>query len=187
MTTDPVECDDNVGPITISIARKVVPGREQDYEDWLHGAAAVVREFPGHMGVDVIRPTRGSREYVTIFRFDTYAHRRNWDESDVRRQWLERLDGIVEGEDEVRVGTGLEFWFSLPELPTVAPSPHKMAFVLFIVVFSLLLPLSALANALLGDWPPPLRMLITVLIQVALMTYVVMPRVTKLLKNWLYD
>ena len=56
------------GPVTISVARRVVPGREADYEEWLRGITADALRFPGHMGVNVLRPTSGANEYVTIFR-----------------------------------------------------------------------------------------------------------------------
>lgn len=177
---------ENSGPVTISIVRKVVPGREADYEEWVRGITADALTFAGHLGVNVITPRPPSREYVTIFRFDTYEHLAAWKESPVRAGWLERLEGIVEGEDQERKGTGLEFWFSLPELPVSHPSPHKMALVLMVVVYSIVLLLYVLLTPLTHDWPYYLRALLGVVLQVTLMTYVVMPRVTRLLKGWLY-
>ena len=175
------------GPVTISIARQVVPGREADYEEWVRGITADALSFPGHMGVNVIKPTASSREYVTIFRYDSYAHMCAWRESELRKQWLQRLEGIVEGEDQERRGTGLEFWFSLPELPTAHPSPHKMATVLLVVVFVLVLMIKYLVAPFTGDWPESARLFLGVFLQVMLMTYLVMPRVTRMLKSWLYS
>ena len=177
---------ENTGPITISISRKVIPGKETDYEAWVQGITAEAVKFPGHMGVNVIRPTPPSREYVTIFRFDTFQHSRDWEDSAVRADWLTRLSGITEGEDAVEKATGLEFWFSLPELPAAHPSRHKMALVLFIVVYLMLTVINFLLAPLTGEWPGALRLMLTVLCQVLLMTYLVMPRVTRLLKSWLY-
>lgn len=175
------------GPVTVSVARKVVPGREADYEAWMKEITAKALEYPGHMGVNVIRPTSASNEYVTIFRFDTYAHSKAWEDSPVRAEFRAALDGIVEGEDEVRKGTGLEFWFSLPDLPTTNPSPHKMAVVLLIVVYTLVMTINAVLSMFATDWPTAARVFVTVFCQVLLMTYVVMPRVTRLLKDWLYS
>ena len=180
------ENSEQTGPVTISVARHVVPGRETDYENWMKGITAEALAFPGHMGVNVIRPTSGSREYVTIFRFDTYEHSKAWEDSNVRQEWLANLSGIVEGEDEVRKGTGLEFWFSLPELPMAHPSPHKMAVVLLVVVYTLVMSINLVLSTFADDWPTAARVFVTVFCQVLLMTYVVMPRVTRLLKNWLY-
>ncbi len=181
-----IESAEQSGPVTISVARQVVPGRERDYEDWVKGITAEAVKYPGHMGINVIRPTPGCQEYITIFRYDNYEHSKAWEESDVRAEWLEKLDGIVEGESEYRKGTGLEFWFSLPELPMAHPSPHKMALVLLIVVFVLVSAIRYLISTFAPGWPPVLQLFVTVFCQVMLMTYVVMPRVTRALRSWLY-
>ena len=182
MQTEP----ESTGPVTVSIARRVVPGREADYEEWLKGITADALLFTGHMGVNVLRPRSQSGEYVSIFRYDTYQHMMAWEDSPIRLKWLAKLEGIVEGEAKIRKGTGLEFWFSLPELPDSHPSPHKMAVVLLGVVFSLVLLLNFLLSPLIGDWPLLARVFVAVFCQVMLMTYVVMPRVTRLLKSWLF-
>ena len=104
----------------------------------------------------------------------------------MRAEWLERLEGITEGEDAIEKGTGLEFWFSLPELPAAHPSPHKMALVLVVVVYILVLAITLVLGPYISSWPMALRVLLAVVLQVLLMTYIVMPRVTRLLKAWLY-
>ncbi len=174
------------GPVTTSISRRIIPGREAAYEEWVTGITSEALKFPGHMGVNVLRPTSKSREYVTIFRYDSYEHMKAWEDSPIRTEWLAKLEGIIEGEERVHKGTGLEFWFSLPELPTSQPSPHKMALVLLFVVFTLVLLLNFFLSPLIGDWPLWARVFISVFCQVMLMTYVVMPRVTRLLKSWLF-
>jgi antibiotic biosynthesis monooxygenase (ABM) superfamily enzyme len=186
MKAETKENTNHTGPVTISIARKIVSGREADYEKWLKSLSAEAIEYPGHMGVNVIRPTAPSREYVTIFRFDTYEHSKAWEDSAIRKEWLGRLEGIVEGEVEVHTGTGLEFWFSLPELPVTHPSPHKMALVLLVVVFVLVLAIRTAMSTFAAEWPMVMQVFASVFCQVMLMTYVVMPRVTRLLQAWLY-
>ena len=186
MKAETKESTDQTGPVTISIARKIVSGREAEYENWLKSVSAEALAFPGHMGVNVIRPAGASREYVTIFRFDSYEHSKAWEDSAIREEWLERLQGVVEGEVEVREGTGLEFWFSLPELPVAHPSPHKMALILLVVVFVLVSATRFVLSIFASDWPMLAQSFATVFCQVMLMTYVVMPRVTQLLQGWLY-
>lgn len=175
------------GPVTTSIVRKVLPGRDSDYEAWLTGITAEAVEFPGHMGVNILRPGKDSRRYVTIFRFDSFEHSQSWEKSSIRKEWLNRLSNLVEGEDDVRKSTGLEFWFSLPELPAAHPSPHKMALVLLVVVFVLVVLINSLLSGFTDDWPIIIRVFVGVFLQVMLMTYLVMPRVSRVLKNWLYD
>jgi antibiotic biosynthesis monooxygenase (ABM) superfamily enzyme len=47
----------------MSIARTVVAGRESDYEIWLKGITADAVKYPGHMGVNVLRPRANDKEY----------------------------------------------------------------------------------------------------------------------------
>ncbi|MFA7429620.1 MAG: antibiotic biosynthesis monooxygenase [Rhodospirillaceae bacterium] len=187
MTADVFAQAGEEGPVTVSLARRVRPGREADYEAWISGVIAEAGNFPGHQGASVLRPRRPGGEYVIIYRFDTYAHCKAWEESTARAHWLERLDDMIEGEPQVKRVTGLETWFDLPEVPATAkPSPHKMALVLMVVVFILVWALNLLLGPFINNWPLPLRVLAVAIIQVLLMTYVVMPKVTKMLRGWLF-
>lgn len=176
------------GPVTVSIARKVRPGEEAAYERWISDIVAAAAAYPGHMGASVLRPgPETDNKYVIIYRFDTYAHCRAWEESGERRALLDQLEGMVEGEDDVKRVTGLEFWFDLPEVPAAAtPSPHKMALTLTVVVYLMLSVVQWALSPVTAGLPPALALLIVVAVQVVLLTYVVMPRVTRLLKAWLY-
>lgn len=83
--------------------------------------------------------------------------------------------------------TGLEFWFDPPKGTRVPqPSPHRMALVLVGVVFSLVMILGAVLGPLTPGWPEPLRVFIAVIIQVTLMTYVIMPRLTPMIARFIY-
>lgn len=177
--------------VTVSIARKVKPGAEKQYEDWLHRISDVAMKYPGHQGVHILKPssTTGG-EYVLIVGFSSYAHQKNWEESDQRQHFLDELDEkeLIEGCTKIKKVSGLEFWFTLPEVPSNAvPNRHKMALVLMIVVFSLLLSINFLLDPWLAILPPIFKLAIMVMGQVVLMTYLVMPAVTRLLKNWLYQ
>ena len=66
----------DLGPLTVVVTWRVRRGREREFEAWRHEMAATALRFPGHMGIDVMRPSGDDPEYVVIFRFDTYAHLR---------------------------------------------------------------------------------------------------------------
>ncbi len=175
-------------PVTVSVSRRIVKGREADYEDWVHGIAEAAAEFVGHQGVNILRPSAqtGGR-YVMIYRFDREDHAAAWENSAERAHWIAKLDGIAEAGVERRRVTGLEVWFDLPEVPVNAHAPrHKMAMILVIVVFSLVYPMQIFLGPLMSDLPHWSRTLVIVVIQVLLMTYLVMPRVTALLRRWLF-
>ena len=86
-------------PVTVSVSRKVIPGKESEYEAWLSDISQVAAGFAGHMGVYVLRPSDATRgEYVAIYRFDTYEHALHWEESKERAAWIKKLAPLVEGE-----------------------------------------------------------------------------------------
>ncbi len=175
-------------PVTVSVSRRVKPGKEKDYENWLGGISQAGAKYPGHLGVNVLRPCDATKgEYVVIYRFDKYENAQRWEESDERASWIEKLGPLVEGEATRKRVTGLEFWFDLPSIPvTMTPSKHKMALILLVVVYTLVLLLSTLLQPLIADFPVWAKLLVVIPIQVLLMTYLVMPRVTSLLKDWIY-
>lgn len=176
-------------PVTVSVSRKVVPGKERDYEAWLSGISKTSASFPGHMGINVLRPCDATKdEYVVIYRFDNYENASRWEGSEERAEWLEKVEPLVVGEATRKRVTGLEFWFDLPSIPaTMVPSKHKMALILFVVVYTLVLLLSTFLAPLIGELPTWGKLLVVIPIQVLLMTYIVMPRVTSLLKTWIYS
>lgn len=175
-------------PVTVSVSRKVLPGQEQAYEAWIKGVSAEAAKYPGHLGIGVLRPSKGTNdEYVLIYRFDTYEHGRAWEDSAERHAWVEKLDGIAAGEATYKKITGLEFWFDLPSVPVAAkPAAYKMAITLIVVVFALVYPMQMTIGVWLSDVPLWARTLLIITLQVLMMTYVVMPHVTRLLKPWLY-
>ena len=166
------------GPITTTVTRRVRAGHEARYEQFLEGIISAAREFPGHLGVEVFRPQSAAGEYRTVYRFDSEEH---------LRAWLERAEPHVIGPMRSSFVTGLETWFTLPGQPGVAsPPPYKMALLTWITIFPLITTIVALTGPLLRDLPLAVRLGITTALTVPLMTWVVMPRVTRLLHRWLY-
>ena len=83
--------------------------------------------------------------------------------------------------------TGLETWFTLPGQPGAAPPPPRTtALLTWITIFPLITAIVAISGPALEDLPLAERLGITTALTVPLMTWVVMPRVTRLLHRWLY-
>jgi antibiotic biosynthesis monooxygenase (ABM) superfamily enzyme len=60
------------GPVTTTVTRRVKPGHEAFYEQFLEGIISAASQFPGHLGVEVFRPqSAATGEYRTVYRFDT--------------------------------------------------------------------------------------------------------------------
>ncbi len=173
-------------PVTVIVTRTAKAGKVAEFEQWMEGIIHAAMKFQGFAGINVIRPQDPARpEYVIIFHFDTYENLARWENSPERREWAERGRSVVEGEPKIERRTGLEFWFT-PSPGTPPPQRHKMVIVLVAVISSLLATVLPLIQLATEDLHPVLRLVIGVAIMVLLMTYVVMPAITRLLRPWLY-
>jgi antibiotic biosynthesis monooxygenase (ABM) superfamily enzyme len=175
-------------PVTVVVTRRVRPGAEAAYEAWLGRLLVAAKDLRGYLGADVQRPSStGPREYTSIFRFSTVADLRAFEESEVRRRALAEVLPLVEADAVWRRHTGLEFWFA-PPAGTVVPQPSRprMALLLVGVVYLLVLSIGAVVGRILGHWPYALRLLVTIGIEVCLLTWLVMPWLTRRLARWIY-
>jgi uncharacterized protein len=187
-----VEPIDAAQPVTVVVTRRVKPGREQDYEAWLQRLQVEARALPGYLGVTTQRPAAGGpREYVSAIRFATLADLRAFEGSELRARALDAAVEFVEADAVWERMTGLEFWFTPPPGTVVAqPSLPRMAVVMIVVVFGLVLSIGALVNAAAAMLPMPvpypIRLLFTITLEVLLMTYWLMPQITRRLARWIY-
>jgi hypothetical protein len=179
-------------PVTVVVTRRVKAGRTADYEAWLQQLQHDARDLPGYLGVTTQRPAPGAPlDYVSVLRFDSLASLQAFERSELRSRALAQVNEFVEGDAAWRRLTGLEFWFTPPP-GTVVPQPSRarMAMVMIAVVFGLVLGLGTLVNAAFGllpfNTPYPLRLLVTITIEVLLMTYWLMPLITRRLAHWIY-
>ena len=177
-------------PVTVVISRRVKPGCEAAFEKFISGITAAAMTFEGHLGANVFRPSsRQNNQYHIIFKFDRASNLHIWEESETRRQWLARAESLLLEPPTIRIITGLETWFTLPSPKPIIPPPrYKMASITLLALFPLIQLVNFIFAPLLDLLPLPslLRSLILTGITVLLMTYVAMPRMTKLFSRWLY-
>lgn len=172
------------GPLTVVVTWRVRQGLEEEFEAWRREISAAALKFPGHMGIDVIMPIATTGEYVVIFRFDTYAHLRAWQESNIRRELLEKAEPFREREPSYHLESGLEYWFASPGIPA-SPPRWKMALVTVLGVWPVSLLVPWLLNPLIGRLPSALQALFIAVGIVILLTWAVMPVLVRILKPWL--
>ena len=179
-------------PVTLVVTRRVKPGCEAAYEAWLTQLQAQAHGLPGYLGVSTQRPAPGGpREYVSVIRFASLAHLQAFEASDLRRRTLTEVAHLVEADARWQQLTGLEFWFTPPP-GTVVPQPARgrMALLMIAVVFGLVLSIGAAVNAAAAllpvAVPAPLRLLLTITLEVLLMTYWLMPQLARRLARWIY-
>ena len=178
---------DTEHPVTIVVTRTVKAGHAEAYEAWLQALLEDARSLKGYLGAEVLRPIGGSREYTSVFRFASVADLRAFEASELRRRALEAVAPHVEGDAVWRELTGLELFFE-PPAGTVVPQPSRwrMAIVLVLVVYLLVLSIGTGVSIVLAEVPGQVRLLVTIALEVLLLTYVVMPRLTRWLAWWIY-
>ena len=182
--TRPLEA---AGPVTTTVTRRVKPGHERAYEQFLEGIIAAAGRCAGYLGVEVFRPDHPGGEYRIVYRFDDAAHLRAWLDSDAHAAWVARAEPHAAGPTRTQFITGLESWFTLPGQPDVPPPPpYKMALLTWITIFPLITGVVVALGPVLDAMALVPRLGITTALTVPLMTWIVMPPVTRLLRGWLY-
>jgi uncharacterized protein len=176
---------------TVVITHRVRNGRQGDYEKWINEIGPLCRSSAGNLDWQIIRPILGiSSTYTVIIRFDTIAHLRAWTESPVRSQLIERVKPLLASDDDFFIRSGLDFWFAPMETMTKVPARWRQSLVTWSVIYPLVLGVPMIVSPalrLLGlpDHRVFTTFVVTVTI-VVLMVYVIMPRYTKLVKQWLF-
>jgi len=169
--------------VTIVISRKIKPGCEKQYDEWFRRFLMIEKNIPGYVGTTII--TQGGTDSTIrhiIHRFSNTTSLDAWEKSD------EYLKQIEEANKYSTIyyerATGLETWFTLPDLKTiVAPPKWKMAIASFIGAYCI----SSLVTLLL-TLDPYIRQspyLVNTILVLGL-TYFAMPILSRLLRRWLY-
>jgi antibiotic biosynthesis monooxygenase (ABM) superfamily enzyme len=156
-------------------------------EEWIEEAGRAVSAWPGYRGIEVFKPRPPEQQdYVVVFRFASEEQLDAWMDSDERREHLKRLEPLL-AEPEHFVVTGMEGWFALPG-PQARPPPRwKMAVVIWSAIFLMVVLIDALFGDVLEEVPSIPRAIMTTAATVSLMTWGIMPAVTRLLRGWLYS
>lgn len=127
-------------PLTVVITRVVRAGREEAFEravrEWVPTAVA----SPGHLGVLMLRPPPGGREYGAALRFRSREAWEEFRDSAGYQAFLAGLREYLEAEPTAELVSGLEGWFTPPG--PLTPPVWKMAVVTWVGVNLMTLALS---------------------------------------------
>lgn len=173
-------------PVTTVLTWQVRPGHEQEFEQWTHGISGCARRFPGNEGVSWLRPEDGHR-FHAVLRWSDPHRLAAWLESEERAAWHERIEGIAtEIGSERQSTTGMETWFGLPGTTVQAPPRWKMVLTTFLGAYPFTFLIQWLVAPHTTTWPLPLRAAVFPVVLLPVLTYLVMPALSRLLRLWLY-
>jgi uncharacterized protein len=161
------------------------PGLEQDIGRWVRRVVGAARQYEGNIAATVIGSDEAG-EYRVLHLFRDQAARDSWLGSAQRAELLRAAEPFLERPPAVQ-RTGLETWFSPPsDGRAVVPPPRwKMWVTSVLAIYPLVLIFLAWVSPQINGWPLAVKAAVFPLVLLSLMTYLVMPTVTRLLRPWL--
>ena len=171
-------------PIHTAITRRVSPGCEAEFQQALREFMQASFAHGGVQGASMLTSPPGSvsREYGILRTFANEEERDAFYDSPMFKAWDERASTLTEGEPVYRQLHGLEAWFRSPHNP---PPRWKMAVATFLGVFPVAMVLNLTLGPVIRSWSFIVSNAVFNACVVALLTWVVMPLVTRILHNWL--
>jgi hypothetical protein len=173
-------------PIHIAITRRVKPGCEAEFQSALQEFFKTSFAHIGVHGASMLVPPPGSAspEFGILRTFANAQERDAFYASPMFKTWEDRIKPLTEGEPVYRELTGLEAWFRSPQNP---PPRWKMAIATYLGVVPVIMGLSLTIGPVVRSWNFVLNNLVFNACVVALLTWVVMPLITRLLHRWLHS
>lgn len=157
---------------------------------WVQAGQRLASEFEGFLGSGHVRPGEDSLDWHMLYRFRDEGALDRWQASAEREWWIASALGLV-SETRVEKRTGIEGWFDEPSAAEVSrpasagPPRWKQACVIFLGFLPTNLAAQALLLPFVGGWPLVLRVVVLTVALTPLMTYLVLPFVTRRLQWWL--
>ncbi len=100
-------------PVTVTVARTILPGFEEQYEAWTNEVKATLAKFHGCLGVGILEPGPDGGDHQFVFRFVDGIHLREWERSPQRAALMARAERFIVSERVTRT-VGVENFFELP-------------------------------------------------------------------------
>jgi hypothetical protein len=119
---------EEIQPVTVVITRRVRPGCEQAYRDWVVAITEAARLYPGHLGTSLILPSSKDDRWIVLYRFvmicevtgmsdypalphrfDSFAHIEAWHTSPERAHHISALTDLhilLDDTSSVEIQTG---------------------------------------------------------------------------------
>jgi antibiotic biosynthesis monooxygenase (ABM) superfamily enzyme len=173
-------------PIHIAITRRIKPGCEAEFQKLLQEFFKTSFAHIGVHGASMLVPPPGSSspEFGILRTFANAQERDSFYDSPMFKTWEDRIKPLTEGEPVHRELTGLEAWFRSPQNP---PPRWKMAIATYLGVVPVIMGLSLSIGPVVRSWNFILNNLVFNACVVALLTWVVMPFITRILHRWLHS
>lgn len=175
---------------TIVIRHTVHPEYRDRYETWLKQIISAAAEFPGHQGVHIVRPSEDTDTFEIAVRFSSSKEAEAWLNSDIRKELISSIAPALASDEQVEIKSGIDFWFTPPASKAKQPTRWKQWLVTTAVIWPLTIIVPLLYQPLfriipeLSLWGVSHGIVAATI--VALVVYLIMPRVVRLVAGWLF-
>lgn len=176
---------------SVVITHRVLAAKQAEYEVWLNEIGPVCKASEGLLDLHVVRPIKGITDtYTIILRYDTEQHLKQWMTSNARKQLIAKTESMRVGSDDFYIRSGLDFWFAPEGAKAKIPVRWKQFLITWSAIYPMVTFIPLVLIPLLRQSGLPANHYIDTLILTAIlvfmMVYVVMPRYTKWVRNWLF-
>lgn len=169
----------DTGPATVVTSRVIAAGSSDDFDAWAERFDAAAREAEGHRA-DVRLEQPGGLVHL-IYHFDSAERLENWEQSPDFAELMREGDRFSIQRRQSATGELVQF-----RLPSEADAPAwKQVLMTWVCVYPLIMLLSTAVKWLPGELPMPVEIAITSLALTVLLTTLIIPNVSRLLRPWL--
>jgi uncharacterized protein len=171
--------------VTVSIRRRIKAGHEAEYEAGLARTLTDAVSQPTMHGATILAHGGTPPEYEILLHFDNEAAVAAWTSSHELRAWLDATDFLADGPPVIESYDAQNAWLIEPDTALAAPPRYKVAILTWIGIFPVITVLLAVFGSHLAGSPVVVRALVLTVLAIPLMTWVVMPLVTRAFVRWL--
>lgn len=178
------------GTVSAVIAYRIKPEELENFTAWREEMQETARTFEGYLGTEYYEGLYEDQpEHVSVLRFASRPELDAWIHSPERAEMLEKATPLVEdsGFHLRRVNSGFEAWFDTeaPGSGTTMPARWRQALMVLSVLGPLIILQQLYFYPLVAEWPRSVAIYVGLAINLALMSWVLMPYLSPAMGFWL--
>jgi len=173
-------------PVTVVFSQLIAPDNHDAFVRLHEDVVERMSGFTGFLGSELLQPVSGVQdEHVIVASFTSRPALDTWLESPERKEWLAETARLVEGDRTMNVVGGFGGWFPAQPSQPQGPKRWKQSIAVFIALFPTALAITLVRIQVAPGMNVVLAVLIGNVLGILALSYVLMPRVTSWLGDWL--